>query len=236
MAAVTPVQAEPLVGRRVRRIEDRRFVTGTGRYLDDIRLVGTAQMALVRSPHAHARIRGVEASAARRLPGVLAVLTGAEAAGLAGPIQAMREVPGYRETVMPIIAADRVRFSGQIVAAVVAESRYLAEDGADLVTVEYEPLPAVLDPQAAASADAPRLHDDVPGNVVWEGSFEAGDVGASLAEADVTISETFRTARHTGVPIEPRGYLARYDRAAESFELWSCATDRRGWLARRTGG
>src|SRR5439155_4521288 len=115
MSAVTPSNAVPLVGQRARRLEDPRFLTGAGRYLDDIRLVGTVQVAFVRSVHAHARIRRVDPSAALRLPGVLVVLNGVEVADLAGPIRAVREVPGYHETVMPAMAAERVRFVGEIV-------------------------------------------------------------------------------------------------------------------------
>jgi carbon-monoxide dehydrogenase large subunit len=209
------------VGQPVRRKEDRRLLTGAGRYLDDLQLPGTLQVAFVRSPHPHARIMTVDASAALQLPGVVAVLAGAEAAALAGPIQAVRQVPAYHETRAPLIARDRVLFVGQIVAAVIARSRALAEDAADLVSVAYEPLAPVLDPRAAMAEGAPPLHPDLPSNVVWAGSFQDGDIDQVLRDAEVTIAETFRTARHTGSPIETRGSLARWDAGTGTLELRS---------------
>ena len=209
------------MGRRIHRLEERRFLIGRGRYLDDLRLDGMVHLALVRSPHAHARIRDVDAAAARALPGVLAILTGAEAETLAGPISAVRAVPDYHETSMPLLATDRVRFVGQPVAAVVAETRYLAADAVELIAVDYEPLTPVLDPHRSTAAGAPLLHDEVPNNLVWAGAFSTGDVETALRDADLTIEETFRTSRHTGVPMEGRGSLARYDVGTDTLEVWS---------------
>ncbi len=209
------------VGARVRRVEDPRFLTGRARFVDDLQPPGVLAVAFVRSPHAHARVRSVRAEAARAHPGVADVLTGGEVAALARPLRARYQVPGFRETDHPLLAVDRVRFVGEPVAAVVAESRYVAEDAAERVAVDYEPLPPVADAEAALAADAPLLHPDVGSNVVFRAERLVGDAEAAFRDADVVLREVFRHARQTGVPLEGRACLASYDAAGDLLTLWT---------------
>jgi carbon-monoxide dehydrogenase large subunit len=209
------------VGARVRRVEDPRFLTGQARFVDDLQPPDVLAIAFVRSPHAHALIQGVQAEAARAFPGVTEVLTGSEAATLVRPLRARYQVPGFRETDHPLLAVDRVRFVGEPVAAVIATDRYVAEDAAERVAVDYEPLPAVADPEAALEADAPVLHPDVGTNVIFRSERQVGDAEAAFRDADVVIREVFRHARQTGVPLEGRACLASYDAAGDSLTLWT---------------
>src|SRR5262249_27467609 len=151
---------------RVKRMEDARLVRGQARYVDDIHLPETLHVAFVRSPHAHARVRGIETSRAVGAPGVRAVVTAADLEGLAPMRSDTMDVLICRQTEWRVLARDRVRYAGEAVAAVVASDRYAAEDGAALVDVAYEPLPAVVDVDDALGAGAPRLHDEWPDNVL----------------------------------------------------------------------
>ena len=141
-------------GTPVKRREDPRLITGSATFIDDVRIPGTLYMAFVRSPHAHAYVRSVDATAALALPGVHSVVTGEEAAGFAPPFPPNR---GYRQPPRFVLAREKVRRVGEAVAAVLAEDRYLAADAAELVAVEYEELPAVVDPEAALAPGAPQL-------------------------------------------------------------------------------
>ena len=173
------------IGQAVRRVEDQRFLTGHGRYIDDINLPGQAFGVPVLSPHAHARITRIDVSKARSAPGVLAVLTGADAvADKLGSLTShlMPEdvgAPKGHRTFQPLLVADRVRFAGDRVAYVVAETLAQARDAAELVAVDYEPLPAVVDLDDAAKSGAPKVWDEcADGNVAFRlrfGSQEATD-------------------------------------------------------------
>jgi aerobic carbon-monoxide dehydrogenase large subunit len=205
-------------GAAVARREDARLLTGRGRYVDDVEVRGMAHLALLRSPHAHARIRRVDVEAARRLPGVLAVFTGADlgaknrlpplAGGEIPPALAARIAFTVRHASPALLCEDRVRYVGEAVAAVVAESRALAEDGLDLVEVEYEPLPAAVDPEAARGDGALRLYPDWPDNVTVHFAHAIGDPDGAFAGADVVVRERFRIQRQVGLPLEPRGMVA----------------------------
>src|SRR5262245_9162028 len=146
-------------GQVIRRREDPRLVTGRGMFIDDLRLDGCLYLAIARSPHAHAAIRAIDTAAAAAAPGVLAVLTGRDLGPAAAPIPVFNQHPGRPTPVgIPPLAQDRVRFVGEPVVAVVATDRYRAQDAVDLVSVEYDALPAVADVEAAVASGAPRVH------------------------------------------------------------------------------
>jgi carbon-monoxide dehydrogenase large subunit len=223
-------------GQPVKRREDPRLITGQGRFSDDLNLPGQAYAHFVRSPHAHARIRSIDAGPALALPGVVAVLTGREAAadGLASiphrPVPANpNEFPlGGREGApifvapYPPLAADRVRFAGEAVALVIADTAAGAADAAERVVVDYEPLPAVTATRDATKPGAPVLWDDLGGNVCVDsvaGDARAADA-AFAAAAHVVRLDTW-VPRITGVPMEPRAALGAYDRASGRHTLYA---------------
>ena len=204
----------------MRRREDVRFVTGQGQYLDDIRLPGMLHAAILRSPHAHARVRRIDASAALALDGVEAVFTFADMADLAKTIP-MRvfPLPGLDDYLQTPLSADVVRHAGEAVAVVVARSRYLAEDAIDLVDVDYEPLPSVTTVSEALS-DAVIVHPDNGSNLAGSAEINVGDVEAAFRDAEYTRREEFRTNRHTANPMETRGLVASYDTSDGHMRVW----------------
>jgi carbon-monoxide dehydrogenase large subunit len=212
----------PYVGTSMPRVEDARFLTGNGTYVDDVQLSGTVHCAFVRSPHAHARVLSVDATAARALDGVVAVLTGEDVADLA-PITTT--IPTRPEEVKvatrALLARDKVRHVGDPVAVVVASSRYIAEDAAELVVVEYEPLPAVVDAEAALAPDAPVLHEELGDNRFAHVEFENGDVDRVFAEADHVFAKRFHYGRCHAAPLETRGVLAAPDRRTGGLTIWT---------------
>ena len=202
-------EAKPL-----RRREDGRLLTGTGRYTADLALSDTLHVAFVRSHHAHATIRGIDTSEARSMPGVAAVLTAADLAGV-------RPIPGgigfprpdgspAPKTDRAILASDRVRFVGEPVAAVLARSRSDAQDAAEAVMVDYDSQPAVIDPLQALEAGAPQVWDIAPGNVayLWKGGSQE-NADANLARAAHVTRLSFGVSRVTANSMEPRNALAR---------------------------
>jgi carbon-monoxide dehydrogenase large subunit len=197
------------VGKSIRRVEDPKFLRGRGNYIDDMRVPGMLHAALVRSPHAHARILSIDAEAARKLPGVFAVVTGAEAVELTDPLPDFG--PAADKHVWRCLAVDKVRYVGEGVAAIVAESRYVAEDAADLVEVEYEQLEPVVDPEAALAPDAAIVHDLLGTNLAYERTFTFGDVDRDFAEADLVVSDRLRWHRSGGQPLETVGAIATYE-------------------------
>ncbi len=212
----------PAIGSSVRKEDGATLLTGRGRFLDDHTLPGTRHAAVVRSEVAHARIVRVDVRAAEASPGVALVLTGEGAAAHAGPIPHFidPEARGGRRAAVRCLAVGKVVYAGQPIAAVVADTRRAAEAAAELVRVEYEPLPHVLDGDEALAPDAPRLYEEWPDNVILHGHYGTGDVDAALASADLVISDTIRIARSTTAPIEPRGYLASWDRLAETLTVY----------------
>lgn len=203
------------IGRRIPRKEDRRLLIGAGRYLDDIEVPGALHACFVRSPHAHARIVAIDAEAARGLPGVVAIVTGQELARwttrhrMAPPIEGLHPV---ESDTLPI---DRVRFHGDPVACVVATDRYLAEDAAEQVLVDYEPLEAVTDMTRALEPGAPRVDETLPSNLVSHQRQSFGDVDARMREAHRIVESHFSQHRQTHVPIETRGCIAVWDEGRE---------------------
>jgi len=210
------------IGRPLKRREDRRLLTGSGRYVDDIRPPGCAHVVLLRSPHAHARIVGIDVERARGAPGVLGVVTGAEVSHLA-PMPVNRLVPDMRMPPHPIIAATRVHAAGTPVAAVVAESPYAARDALELIEVEYAPLPALPEPEAAVADGAPALFHEIEQNRAFARTLREGDVTRALATAARVVSLRVVQQRLAGVALEPRAVLAAFDASTEELTLWvSC--------------
>src|SRR5215469_5028408 len=192
--ATTITKPETFVGKRIRRREHPRLITGTATYVDDIKMPGMTHAMIVRSPHAAARIRGIDAKAALARPGVLAVFTGADVKDL-GPVPTAASLPGLRVPHHHLLAQDRVYFSGHPVAVVVATDRYIARDGADLVEVDYEPLGAVADPEKALEPGAPAVHPQWPDNVAFTFHQEGGDINKAFAEADVIVKQRIVSQR-----------------------------------------
>lgn len=199
------------IGRALPRREDRRLLTGHGNFVDDIHRTGALQACFMRSPHPHARILSIDTSAARAAPGVAAVFTGAELSDWTVPLRLAPPIEGLEPTEVATLPIDKVRFQGDPVACVIASDRYLAEDAAELVEVEYEPLQAVTDVDSAVGPDAPRVDETLPSNRVSQQSFSAGDVDGAFARADRIVEARFDQARQTHVPIETRGCLAEWD-------------------------
>jgi len=229
------------IGRPLRRREDVRFVRGKGRYVDDIVLPGTAWCAFVRSPHAHARIRSISTAAARQRPDVLLTLSAEDWAGAGHGELTVVHPMGFSDgrpmnaAPRPAFARDKVRHVGDIVAAVVAESRFAAESAAEAVVVDYEPLPAVTALREAVSPGAPLVHEQFGGNLVFE--IERGDrraTEAAIASAAKIVELKLNNNRLCANPIEPRAYLCDYDPASDRTTLYATCQQPhylRRWLA-----
>jgi aerobic carbon-monoxide dehydrogenase large subunit len=218
------VSAERWVGRPVPRREDVRFLRGEATYLDDIELPGVLEAAFVRSPFAHARLGAIDVEAALAVPGVHAVVTGADLGERACALPAGGIEDGVvADAGHPVLARDRVRYAGEAVALAVAESRAVAEDAAELVEVDYEPLEPVLDPRTAAAR--PLLHTGVAENrlVTWRRTH--GDVEGAFAAADRVVSQSFRIPRLVAAPIETRGAIAGHEPDGDVLTLWCSAQD-----------
>lgn len=211
------------VGTRVLRVEDDRLLRGAGQFADDVDLRGQLWMRVVRSSVAHGRIVSIDIRAAQSLPGVHAVFIGEDLEDLSTiPLEQIgyHDVfPDLDEYGHPVLATDKVNYVGQPVAAVFAEDQYVAEDGAELVLIEYEPLPVILDPRIALEEDAPQLVD---GHSNEAASFERayGDLDQAFADADYVIETEFRVGRHSGVSMEGRSTIADYDSGHDRLTVW----------------
>ncbi|HYB44482.1 MAG TPA: xanthine dehydrogenase family protein molybdopterin-binding subunit [Candidatus Methylomirabilis sp.] len=206
-----------LIGASVKRVEDRRLLTGRGRFVGDLVLPGMLHAAFLRSPHPHARIERVDAAGS----GAVAVFTAADLRPHVRPIRAASRMAGYAATDMPPLASEKVRYVGEAVAVVAAESRYAAEDAVERIAVDYSLLDAVAGPRSGAAAGAPLLHDGAPGNIVVSRRFSQGDVAAAFEEPAVVVGDRFRFHRHAAVAIENRACLADYEPASGALTLWS---------------
>ena len=208
----------PHVGAPLKRLDDPRLLTGRGRYVDDITLPRMVHVALVRSPHAHAAIARVDVTAAAKSPGVIGVLTGADAARLCKPYRGiLQHYRGMKTGAMLPLALERVRCVGEPVVAIAAETAAAAHDATALVNVTYEPLPAALTPEQAA---APVIHPELGDNVIYDARLSGGEPDAAFAAAPRVWRRRFTTGRHTGVPIEPRGLVADFEPATRALTLW----------------
>jgi 2-furoyl-CoA dehydrogenase large subunit len=205
-------------GQSVERVEDAALLTGRGRYFDDLgERPGTLHAAILRSPHAHARILRIGADAARALPGVAAVVTGADVTKVTRSLAAAVKTPIESWP----IAVDRVRHVGEPVAVAVAESRYRAEDALDLIDVDYAPLPALVDPVAALDASSPVVHETLGHNLASERRFSYGDPERAFADAPRRVAVTIRYPRNSCTPIETFGVVAEYDPGEDAYDVLS---------------
>jgi aerobic carbon-monoxide dehydrogenase large subunit len=210
-----------MIGAALPRVEDARLLSGQGRYVADLSLPGMLHAAFVRSPHAHARVVSIDVGAARSAPGVVACVTGQELSAHARTMRAPSRMRDYRATDFPALALGKVRHVGEAVAVVVATDRYAAEDAAELVAVDYEPLAVVADVEGACGAGAALVHEGAGTNVILSRTFAQGDVDAALATAAVVVGDRFRLHRHAGVAMENRGCVARWEAGDGSLTVWS---------------
>ncbi|HVC27061.1 MAG TPA: xanthine dehydrogenase family protein molybdopterin-binding subunit [Nitrososphaerales archaeon] len=224
-----------LVGQPIRRVEDRKFLIGKANYLDDVRLEGMLHAVFVRSPHAHARIIGIDASEALKRPGVVAVFTGADLEGKVGPLSEPASSGEGGEwgantsgAVMKALAVGTANFPGEAVAVVVAEDRYLAEDGAESVQVDYEALPAVMDPEAALERGSPKVHEYLETNLGSHDSVDAGDVAKAFKRADEVVKVKLVNQRLAPSPIETRGVVASFDQGTGVLTAYLSTQDPHG--------
>ncbi|MFQ5890389.1 MAG: xanthine dehydrogenase family protein molybdopterin-binding subunit [Gemmatimonadota bacterium] len=218
---MTPGTVPKLIGRPVRRKEDPRLLTGASVYTDDVTLPGTAFCSIVRSPHAHARIARIDTSPAARESGVLAVATGADLEGRIAGLPVSHSIENLKEPPHRALATDKVRYVGDAVAAVVAESPFAARDAAELVEVEYEELDAVVDLENAIADGSPLVHEELGTNVAFEFPLEAGDFDAALGSAPVRIEQRIYNQRQVPVAIEPRSVIADFHRGHGKLTVWS---------------
>ena len=205
-------------GRRHPRKEDAALLSGQARFIDDMAPVpGIRHAAILRSPHAHARIAAIDVAKAAALPGVRGVVTGRDVAEIAKPIPSAVRAP----IVFRPVALEKVRYVGEPVAVVAAEDRYVAEDAAELVEVAYEPLPPVVDPAAALADDAAVLHDEVGSNLVHRRGFRYGDPDAAFEKADKIVDLGWRYPRYSSTPMETCGLVAQFERQPDRYTIWS---------------
>ena len=209
------------VGARIKRREDPSLIRGLGQYVDDVKLPEMLHVAILRSPHAHARIKSIDTVAAGQHPGVVAVVTGAELRDQIGTIPTTADNPTLRIPKHFVLAVDKVCYVGEGVAAVVAESRYTARDAIDLIQVEYDPLPAVTDPEKALAPDSPVIHSEWPDNLAFHWEQTQGEVEKAFKQADKVVKQKLVHQRLAPIAIETRGVVARYLSTEKELTVWS---------------
>jgi len=209
------------IGRSVPRPNLQRLTQGRGQYVSDVILPRMAQVAYVRSPHAHARIAKISAEAAKKAPGVIAVVTGAELANVMTPwVGVLTHLKGLKSAPQSPIAVDRACWQGEAVCAVVAHTRAEAEDACELVNVSYQELPAATDPEVALDPKTPVIHASLGDNLCFERKLDVGTVDKAFAEADAVVEATFRFGRHTGVTNEPRAVVADWNEGEQRMTVY----------------
>ncbi len=217
------------IGESVKRVEDKRFTTGKGRYTDDIVLPGMTYAYILRSPHAHARINSIDTAKAKNMDGVVAIFTGkdianAEINGVPCGWQVdFKNGDTMHEPPHPLLVADKARHVGDGIAIVIAEDRYIARDAADEIEVDYEILDAVVSPEKAAAADAPRVHDELPNNMAFDWSLgnPIDEVDAAIESAHHVTSLDFVNQRLVANAIEPRSAIGHYDTTNDHYTLYT---------------
>jgi aerobic carbon-monoxide dehydrogenase large subunit len=210
------------VGMPIKRREDPRLITGTATYVDDLYLPGLTYMAVLRSPFAHARLLRLDTQAAGRNPQVLAVLTGDDIKEVLGPLPiADVELPDLKLPKHYPLAVGKVRHVGEPVAVVVATDRYAARDAVELITVEYDPLPAAVDMEKSLEQGAPVVHEEWNDNLAYTFEMSAGDIDKAFREAEVTVRQRIQNQRLIPLAMEPRGVAAQYHAASRRLEVWS---------------
>src|SRR5579875_737980 len=217
-----------LVGTPIKRREDPRLITGQATYVDDIKLPGMLYMAVLRSPYGHARIRSINTEAAKQAPGVVAVYTAQDLKGVVGNIPVAAPLPPHITNGMGRrgpLAEGKVRFYGDPVAVVIAESRYGARDALDLIEVDYEPLPAVVDPEKAAQPDAPLLYEEFGTNVAASVRPPTDEIDRVFAETQanggIVVKQRMVNQRLAPSPMETRGVVAEFRKADRTLTIWS---------------
>jgi carbon-monoxide dehydrogenase large subunit len=209
------------IGRSVPRPNLRRLTQGRGQYVSDIVLPRMAHVAFVRSPHAHARLKSIKTDKAKKSPGVIAVVTGAELAKVMTPwVGVLTHLKGLKSAPQSPIAVDRACWAGEAVCAVVARSRAEAEDGCELVEIDYEPLPALTDPEVAADPKTAPIHKDLGDNICFERTLDVGNVDDAFASSDEVVETTFVFGRHTGVTNEPRSTVADWNEGDQRLTVY----------------
>jgi len=217
MATAEKMTEGKWIGRSMRRVEDPRLLNGGGTFVDDLKMGHLHSLAILRSPYPHARILRIDTSAAAKMPGVRVVVTGPEVVAATQPFSL--GVPAPLQYYC--MAGEKARFVGEPVAAVVATSRYVAEDALELIRVDYEPLPATVDPERSMERDAPVLHDQVGDNAALHRIMTYGDPEGAFHEADLVISEKFRFPKYGSTPIETYAVIGQYDAGTGMLTIWS---------------
>src|SRR3981081_126666 len=214
------------IGASVVRKEDRRFITGKGRYVDDIKLMGMTHAHFIRSPHAHAKVKNIDSSAAMKMPGVVGVLTGKQLVDakignlICGWAITSKDGTPMKMGAWPAMAPETVRFVGQAVAVVIAETKNQARDAAEAVVVDYEVLPAAADIRAAIKPGAPQLHPEAPGNVIYDWALgDEAAVNEAFSKAANVVSLELTNNRLGPDALEPRPALADHKQALDHFTL-----------------
>jgi carbon-monoxide dehydrogenase large subunit len=224
-------RSTPYVGRSLLRREDRRLLIGRGQFIADLELPRMLHAAFIRSPLAHAHIRSVDLSRAAAAPGVALAISGGDLVRLLPPLpDTQLSVPSkwmsrvqheFHNPQQPGLAYDKVRHVGEAIAVIVAETRYAAEDAAELATLDLEPLPAVVDPEAALASGAPLIHEHLQTNLYGAFSIAKGDVAAAMAQAPHRLQRRFYHHRYAAMPIECRGVAALHDPRTDTITIWS---------------
>lgn len=210
------------IGRSIPRREDEYLLRGLGRFVDDVpQPDNLIHLGFVLSPHSHARILSIDTDEARRLPGVIDVLTGADVADWIRPLTVEIQMQGYQDSSRDVLARDKVRFVGEHVAVILAENPYIAQDAIDLVRVEYEQLPAAVQVDAARAHGAPLVHEHIQQNIMFSGSFATAGFDEAFGSGDLRIRERFKTGRVASVPMEPRGCLAVPEHGGSSIVFYA---------------
>ena len=212
---------ETAIGASMKRREDLRLITGRGTYVDDVKLVGMLHMALVRSPFAHANIKSIDTSAAQDSPGVVAIFTGEQLQAELGSLICGWVVPDTKEVPHPPLAFEKVRYTGDAVVAVIADSPAAAADAALLVEVDYEELGAVVDMEKAVQDGAPQIHEDAPNNIAFEWEVGGGDFAAAASSAQVRVTERIVNQRLIPNSMEGRAVIADFNPGTNQLKLWT---------------
>ena len=211
------------IGKPMKRVEDPRFIQGKGKYVANLQIPGMLHAAIVRSPHAHAKINSIDTSAALAMPGVVGVYTGADlAADGVGGLPCGFNPPGIKTAPHPVLAIGKVRHVGDGVAVVIAENRYAAQDAADAVQVDYTPLPAVVDAKKAVDPSAPQLHDEIPNNTSFYWALGNRDeINRAFAAADHVVELDLINQRLIPNAMEPRACVAQYSDFSDEMTIWT---------------
>lgn len=208
------------VGRKLKRKEDPRLIQGISHYTDDLKLAGMIYCAFTRSTHAHAEIKAIRTDAARGLPGVIAVFSAADTSGV-GPVPCAMQMPDLKVPKHPVMATGRVHYVGEPVAVAVAEDLYTARDAAELVEVDYEPLPVVTDMEKALSKNTPLVHEEFKSNQAFTHTLKNGDIDAAFKKADRVVKQRMINQRLAPIAMEPRAVIAEYLPGENRLTVWS---------------